>query len=91
MWPIRAEVLAPFKRCFSALTLGFFDVAVKMWIPRDHTCKFQCPNAGLLRCGLTIEAPNQQFKEFQCPNAGLLRCGVDDSIPPALIEAVSVP
>ena len=38
---------------FSALTLGFFDVA-RLLARRDEVVfQFQCPNAGLLRCGQT--------------------------------------
>ena len=38
---------------FSALTLGFFDVARLAQLDRDIAGEFQCPNAGLLRCGST--------------------------------------
>ena len=37
---------------------------------------FQCPNAGLLRCGFKMFLQSQFSPLFQCPNAGLLRCGV---------------
>ena len=39
---------------FSALTLGFFDVADIAKYARHYTTLFQCPNAGLLRCGSAV-------------------------------------
>ncbi len=62
--------------CFSALTLGFFDVARPAVDGRVHMDQFQCPNAGLLRCGrLRLRPGFFRQRQFQCPNAGLLRCG----------------
>ena len=59
MWPPAEHHAAQRLASFSALTLGFFDVAHKLRVLWNHDAWFQCPNAGLLRCGLA-----------QCPDCG---------------------
>ena len=51
MWQEPTQPPACQKDSFSALTLGFFDVARRAKTDITAFIAFQCPNAGLLRCG----------------------------------------
>ena len=52
---------------FSALTLGFFDVARATGVLQFRHTSFQCPNAGLLRCGIKRGHPDVLTPDVSVP------------------------
>ena len=57
MWQGREAKASLTTERFSALTLGFFDVAAAQRVLAEALRQFQCPNAGLLRCGVARLSP----------------------------------
>ena len=56
--------------CFSALTLGFFDVATAYGMTELYAHAFQCPNAGLLRCGPSSCRVCRRIRRFSALTLG---------------------
>ena len=76
---------------FSALTLGFFDVAICGRRPASYAHRFQCPNAGLLRCGLELRVGMTRSRSFSALTLGFF--DVANQLPGGVghADVVSVP
>ena len=79
MWPTARPSPSGTAWCFSALTLGFFDVALSSWRLAPFTASFSALTLGFFDVADLLALGGLLLGTFQCPNAGLLRCGFSNT------------